>query len=95
MQAFVETINTALAEVGRLLGAKQQGQSDGVRVKLRAAGYDSPEQSLSRLALRTLSGLEGLSSILVGMRRRSYVDDAFGITELEPVDGRPILERFS
>ncbi len=95
MQAFVETINTALGEVGRLLGAKQQGQSDGVRVKLRAAGYDSPEQSLSRLALRTLSGLEGLSSILVGMRRRSYVDDAFGITELEPVDGRPILERFS
>ena len=54
MQAFVETVNTVLGEVGRLLGAKQQGQSDGVRVKLREAGYDLPRQSLSRLALQTL-----------------------------------------
>ncbi len=95
MQSFVETINTTLGEIGRLLGAKQQGQSDGVRVKLREAGYDLPRQSLSRLALGTLGGLEGLSSILVGMRRRAYVDDAFGVTEMDPVDGRAVLERFS
>ena len=95
MQGFVETINTALGEVGRLAGARQQGQSDGVRVKLRGAGYDVPQQSLSRLALQTLGGLEGLSSILVGMRRRTYVDDAFGVTEMEPVDGRTIIERFN
>ncbi len=95
MQSFVETINTTLGEVGRLLGAKQQGQSDGVRVKLREAGYDLPQQSLSRLVLQTLGGLKGLSSILVGMRRRAYVDDAFGVTEMEPVDGRAVLERFS
>ena len=95
MQSFVETINTTLGELGRLLGAKQQGQSDGVRVKLREAGFDLPRQSLSRLALATLGGLPGLSSTLVGMRRRGYVDDAFGVTEMESVDGRAVLDRFS
>ena len=96
MQSFVTAVNTSLEGIGTWLrGARRQEDSDRVRGKLREAGYDSPRQPLSRLALRTLGGLQGLSSILVGMRRRAYVDDAFGILEMEPVDGRAIVKRFN
>jgi len=95
LKDFVGAINTVLADLRRYLGTKQQGQSDGVRAKLRAAGYPDSEESLSRLALSVLASLDGLSCSLVGMRQPSYVDDAFGITEMEQVEGTAILRDFN
>ena len=95
LKDFVAAINTVLADVRRYLGTKQQGQSDGVRAKLYAAGHPNSEESLSRLALNVLASLDGLSCALVGMRQPSYVDDAFGITEMKQVDGLAILRDFN
>lgn len=95
LKDFVAAINTVLADVRRYLGTAQQGQSDGVRAKLYAAGYPDSEESLSRLALNVLASLDGLSCALVGMRQPSYVDDAFGITEMKQVDGLAILRDFN
>jgi aryl-alcohol dehydrogenase-like predicted oxidoreductase len=95
LKDFVGSINSVLAGLRRYLGTKQQSQSDGVRAKLCAAGYPDSEESLSRLALNVLASLDGLSCALVGMRQPSYVDDAFGITEMEQVDGAAILRAFN
>ena len=95
LKDFVVGINAVLEEVRRYLGTKQQGQSDGVRAKLYAAGYPDSEESLSRLALNVITSVGGLSCALVGMRRPSYVDDAFGITALEQVDGLAVLRGFN
>ena len=95
LKHFVAAINAVLQDMRRYLGTKQQGQSDGVRAKLRAAGYPDSEESLSRLALNVVASLDGLSCALVGMRRPSYVDDAFGVTAMEQVDGLAFLRGFN
>ena len=46
------------------------------------------------MVLSLITQLEGVSSVLVGMRRPDYVEDSFGSTELGSVDARSILTRF-
>lgn len=92
---FLESINPALHDVRDYLGARQQYVSDQVRARLLAAGYPRAERSLSRMALDVLAGLEGLSCVLVGMRRREYVDDALGAQQIEGIDSAALLERFN
>ncbi len=95
LQEFLGLINGALEGVGRHLMARQQAGSDQVRVRLAQAGYPPSGESLSRLALNVLLGLEGLSCVLVGMRRASYVEDAMGAAGLESVESWRILKNFS
>ena len=95
LKDFVAAINEVLEQIRRYLGTKQQGQSDGVRAKLYAAGYPESEEPLSRMALNVLASVDGLSCALVGMRRPSYVEDAFGITKMARVDGLAILRDFN
>ena len=95
LEEFAPGINSLLAEVERYLAAKQQGVSDQIRQRLRQAGYPDADDSLSQMALRVLAGLDGLSCVLVGMRRAEYVEDAMGIADRELIDSLPILSRFS
>lgn len=92
---FMRLINAALEGVRRYLMAAQQEVSDEVRVGLAQAGYPPSGESLSRLALNVLLGLEGLSGVLVGMRRREYVEDAMTAAGLERVESLQILSRFA
>jgi aryl-alcohol dehydrogenase-like predicted oxidoreductase len=91
---FVESVNPALQEVRAYLAARQQPASDQVRARIEKAGY-SGEETLSRIALGVLAGLDGLSSVLVGMRRHEYVDDSFGARQLGGVDSAALLGRFN
>ena len=51
-----------------------------------AASVERPvEGSLSSLAIRMLLGIEGLDTVLVGMRRESYVDDVVGALRQGPL----------
>lgn len=84
-----------MRDVREYLAARQQPASDQVRARLGKAGYADAEQTLSRLALGVLAGLEGLSSVLVGMRRREYVDDAFGARNIGSLDSAAVLARFN
>jgi hypothetical protein len=94
LERFLPLINQALDGVQRHLQAGRQQDSDRVRAALARAGYPPSGESLSRLALNVLLGLEGLSSILVGMRRAAYVEDALGAATLDPVPSLDILRRF-
>jgi hypothetical protein len=94
-QDLVKTLNTLLEEVQDFLATRQQDVSDQVRTKLLAAGYPAGDESLSRMALRVLAGLEGLSCVLVGMRKPRYVDDVLGAARREKLDSPSILARFS
>ena len=94
-QDLVKTLNTLLEEVQDLLATHQQDVSDQVRAKLLAAGYPAGDESLSRMALRVLAGLEGLSCVLVGMRKPRYVDDVLGAAGPDRLDSLSILARFS
>ncbi len=92
---FVELVNPALRDVREYLAARQQPVSDRVRARLREAGYADGQRTLSRLALDVLAGLDGLSSVLLGMRRREYVGDAFGAERVEGMDSAALLARFN
>lgn len=92
---FIELVNPALRDVREYLAARQQPVSDRVRARLGEAGYADADRTLSRLALDVLSGLDGLSCVLVGMRRREYVDDAFGGRKKDGVDSAAVLARFN
>jgi aryl-alcohol dehydrogenase-like predicted oxidoreductase len=94
-EEFLRIINAVFEGIERHVAAGQQAVSDEVRVRLAQAGYPPSRESLSRLALNVLLGLEGLSCALVGMRRREYVEDALGAAELERVASREILAQFA
>jgi aryl-alcohol dehydrogenase-like predicted oxidoreductase len=94
LDEFGRLINAALEGVERHLMAAQQEASDEVRVALAQAGYPASGESLSRLALNVLLGLDGLSCVLVGMRRPEYVEDAMGAVRLERVESAEVLKRF-
>ena len=94
MREFIEKMNGALAAIRRRIGARQQHVSDEIRERLIQAGYPARNKSLSRMALGVLSGLEGLSCTLVGMRRPEYVEDAMG-TDDGGLDSHSVLRRFN
>ena len=50
-----------------------------VRAALEPALPDRREAPLSQLALWTAASTPGVSSVLVGMRREAYVDDAMAV----------------
>jgi len=91
---FLQVIQAAFEELARHLGAKDQARSDEVRRRLHTSGYPQRSESLSQMALNVLLGLPGLDSVLCGMRRPGYVDDAMGAVALPPVDGLRILASF-
>ena len=93
-EEFARLLHAALQEIQQFLAAIQQATSDRVRARLAQAGYPPSGESLSRLALNVLLGLEGLTSTLVGMRRLDYVEDAMGAVALDRVDSLGILKRF-
>jgi hypothetical protein len=92
---FIELVNPALRDVREYLAARQQPTSDKVRARLVEAGCPDSGRTLSRMALDVLGGLDGLSCVLVGMRRREYLDDAFGAQKQGDVDSAALLARFN
>lgn len=94
LQEFFPLLHATFEEIERFVQAQQQSESDAVRAKLYEAGYPESSESLSQIALRLLINLDGLSCVLVGMRKVSYVQDAFQCLGSPPLDPLPILEDF-
>jgi len=59
------------------------------------SGYPHESQSLSQMALGTLISLQGVSSVLVGMRKPAYVDDAMGSVSISSETAKSVLSDFS
>jgi len=87
-RAFVDEVNGLFESLHRHLAAGQQKTSDAVRARLIKADYPDtvPPEPLSRIAIRLLLSLPGLTSALVGMRRTEYVDDLMGLPDGPPLD---------
>jgi hypothetical protein len=94
LQRLFPLIHSTFEEIERWVQGQQQAVSDEVRKKLRKAGCPENDHSLSQVSLNVLMSLEGLSSVLTGMRRRAYVEDSFLAPNLSRVDARSILREF-
>jgi hypothetical protein len=85
MTAHMDCLETAFNAVGSIYAEKAAQQSRAVRQAVSEADPDwSGEGTLSQKAIRALRSTTGVSTVLVGMRRTTYVDDV--LTELN----RPI-----
>ena len=91
---FSKTLPAVLEDVARYIGSSQQTVSDEIRAQVELAGYPASGESLSRMANNVLLNLDGVSCVLVGMRRPEYVEDSMGTVALDPVDSLAILSRF-
>jgi aryl-alcohol dehydrogenase-like predicted oxidoreductase len=91
---FSQMLPAVFDQAARHVAAKQQTVSDEVWARLRQASYPENSVPLSQRALHVLLGLDGVSAVLVGMRRPEYVADSLAAADLAPVDSLPILERF-
>ena len=94
LQEFFPLLHATFEEIERFVQAQQQSGSDAVRTKLYKTGYSESSESLSQIALRLLTSLDGLSCVLVGMRRIPYVEDAFQCLRSPSLDALPILQSF-
>lgn len=93
-ETFVREVEDSLEHVDTFLAHASQPVSDRIRQQLYRSGYPPVDVPLSRIALHLLSRLDGVSSVLCGMRRRAYVEDAFAIDKLPDVDARRVLDQF-
>jgi aryl-alcohol dehydrogenase-like predicted oxidoreductase len=76
MTAHTDTLDTAFKAVGSIYAEKAARQSQTVHQMVSAADPEwSAEGTLSQKAIRALRSTTGVSTVLVGMRRESYVDD--------------------
>ena len=91
---FVDVINQTLDGIERYLSASKQSVSDGIRQTLYRSGYPQSGESLSRIAISLLTQLDGVSSVLNGMRTKEYVMDAMGAPDVPPVDAPAVVRNF-
>lgn len=90
---FVAAANPVLRLISQFLEQRAAGVSADVRRRLGEAWPEwTPkevrEASLSRQAIAAVAGLEGVTTVLCGMRSEAYVADACGVMRL-PAAERP------
>lgn len=92
LQKYVRALNEALQAVSHVYQARGAEQAQAIRERVAAldpAWAEAP--SLSQMALRALRSTAGVTSVLVGMRHESYVQDV--LAELRrPVQVAPRQE---
>lgn len=94
LEQFFPILHETFEEIERFVQAQQQSVSDQVRHKLRQAGMTDDSPTLSQIALSVLLNLDGVSCVLNGMRRRTYVQDALESILLPPIDALHLLKNF-
>jgi aryl-alcohol dehydrogenase-like predicted oxidoreductase len=88
MQSHREIVESALRAITSVY--QQQAAEKSARIKTQVAAVDADwaeASTLSQMALRALRSTSGISNVLLGMRRESYVDDV--VEEL----GRPVSRK--
>ncbi|ARU62370.1 hypothetical protein CBW65_16420 [Tumebacillus avium] len=76
VEAYVEEVNRVLPEVTAYYQWKDAQEVAGIKQRAAAAADDwAGAGSLSRLALRALRSTQGITTVLVGMRKTAYVED--------------------
>ncbi len=93
-KSFIAGVNAAVEGIERYLQSAAQPQSDRARALLYDAGYPHSNEPLSRIALSLLLQLDGVSSVLNGMRSPAYVEDSMGAPGLPDVEALQIIHKF-
>lgn len=76
LQKYVRALNEALREIDHVYQAQGAAQARAIRERVSAlepVWAEAP--TLSQMALRALRSTAGVTSVLVGMRHESYVED--------------------
>lgn len=82
VETYVEEVNRVLPEVTAYYQWKDAEEVAGIKQLAEAAADDwAGAGSLSRLALRALRSTQGVTTVLVGMRKAAYVEDV--VAELQ------------
>jgi aryl-alcohol dehydrogenase-like predicted oxidoreductase len=91
---YLPALEVLLGEFRRRASERSQAASRAVAAAVDPhLAADRRDETLSRKALWVLASTPGISSVLVGMRRAAYVDDALGILRWPPlVPARPAYE---
>ena len=76
LTGYVNALNEAMHTVDAVYKAQAERKSRAVRERAAAADEEWAEaERLSQMAVRALRSTAGVTTVLVGMRRREYVDD--------------------
>jgi hypothetical protein len=75
LDGYVDGVNETLAAVGAFYQAQAAAEVKVIRGTAVLAEPDWQADSLSQTAIRALRSTAGVTSVLVGMRRPTYVDD--------------------
>jgi hypothetical protein len=76
LQKYVRALNEALQAIGYLYQEQAARRAEAVRERVAAQdGEWAQAPSLSQMAVRALRSTGGITSVLVGMRHHSYVED--------------------
>lgn len=92
---FGKRLDAALAALQDHTARSLHERALAVRAALESAGLPQGSHSLSQLALATVLNLPGVSCVLNGMRKTSYVDDSFGALDLTVPQAQELLARMS
>ena len=95
MTAHTECLDKAFKAVGSIYAEEAARQSGAIRQLVSAADPEwSADGTLSQKAIRALRSTSGVSTVLVGMRRETYVDDV--LAELSrPLESRERVTSWS
>jgi aryl-alcohol dehydrogenase-like predicted oxidoreductase len=90
---YMTGVRGIISAVGAHYSALGQERSDRLRTRITELLETPPTGSLSSLAIRMLLGVEGVDSVLVGMRREEYVDDVLAALKLGPVGDEEVWKK--
>ena len=93
-ERYRRALGTALGEFRRQAALRSESATRAVAEAIDPAlPTERRGESLSRKALWVLASTPAVSTVLVGMRREAYVDDALGILRWAPLpEVRPVYE---
>jgi aryl-alcohol dehydrogenase-like predicted oxidoreductase len=76
LQKYVRALNEALQAIGYLYQEQAARRAEAVRERVAAQDAEwAQATSLSQMAVRALRSTAGITTVLVGMRHHSYVED--------------------
>ena len=87
LETYVAALNQAFDRLSAFYARRSAAQAEAIAQRAVAADAEWRAPTLSQTAVRALRSTAGVSSVLVGMRRDSYVDDV--LAELQ----RPLAQR--
>jgi hypothetical protein len=93
LQSYINALNTLLAAVTAFYRERGHETAEAIKKEATAVSPEWDAETLSQTAIRAVRSTAGVTSVLVGMRRPAYVEDALAEVK-RPVETAPRLEEW-